>query len=164
MDPWYSSGRFYQALVKVKGWQSGDINDIAQKVQRSGHPEAYRKREPLARAWASVLTGHSPAGLSCVRHDADSASTAVLDDVLKRALGSKATVKRNAKQVVITSPDSTTLWSGVALAMAQSGQVRFSSVEAAGKAWSHDEYAVSPWRDEAPRNGASDTIAVLVLG
>ena len=43
MDPWYSSGRFYEELVKFDGWESTDVNDIAQKVQRSGHPEAYRK-------------------------------------------------------------------------------------------------------------------------
>ena len=38
MDPWYSSGRFYEELIKFEGWESTDVNDIAQKVQRSGHP------------------------------------------------------------------------------------------------------------------------------
>ena len=40
MDPYYSTGKFYDALVKIKNWESDDINDVAQKVQHSGHPEA----------------------------------------------------------------------------------------------------------------------------
>ena len=45
LDPDYASERFYDALVKIKNWETDDINDLAQKVQRSGHPEAYRDHE-----------------------------------------------------------------------------------------------------------------------
>ena len=45
MDPYYATGKFYDALVKIDDWETGDINDVAQKVQRSGYPEAYRDHE-----------------------------------------------------------------------------------------------------------------------
>ncbi len=57
MDPLYSAGQFYTALVKVKGWRSGDINDVAQAVQRSGHPNAYRKHVSKAILLSTSLTG-----------------------------------------------------------------------------------------------------------
>ena len=66
MDPDYAAGKFYDALVKIKNWQTDDINDVAQKVQRSGHPEAYNDHEADARVLASALTGQSPAGFSCL--------------------------------------------------------------------------------------------------
>ena len=66
MDPYYSTGKFYDALVKIKNWESDDINDVAQKVQRSGHPEAYRDHEQDGRVLASTLTGQSAAGFSCL--------------------------------------------------------------------------------------------------
>ena len=66
MDPDYATGKFYDALVKIENWETADINDIAQQVQRSGHPEAYRDHEADARVLASALTGQSQAGLSCL--------------------------------------------------------------------------------------------------
>ena len=66
MDPYYATGKFYDALVKIDSWETGDINDVAQRVQRSGYPEAYRDHEADARVLASTLTGHSPAGFSCL--------------------------------------------------------------------------------------------------
>src|SRR5690625_6320311 len=38
MDPVYSTNAFYDALIEVDGYEAGDINDVAQQVQRSGHP------------------------------------------------------------------------------------------------------------------------------
>lgn len=43
MDPWYSATAFYKALVRVKKWDTRDLNDVAQAVQRSAYPQAYRK-------------------------------------------------------------------------------------------------------------------------
>ena len=44
-----------------------EITVAAQAVQRSGFPDAYADHEADARAIASALTGHSPAGFSCAR-------------------------------------------------------------------------------------------------
>lgn len=66
MDPVYSTNAFYDALIEVDGYESGDINDVAQQVQRSGHPGAYRDHETEGRLYASALTGMSGANLHCV--------------------------------------------------------------------------------------------------
>jgi len=71
MDPVYATGRFYSALVKVKGYETLPITEAAQAVQRSGFPDAYAQHETAARAYASALTGNSPAALTCVLHSPD---------------------------------------------------------------------------------------------
>lgn len=68
MDPVYSTGRFYDGLVAVAGYQELPITDAAQRVQRSAFPEAYAQHETRARAWASALTGWSPGALTCTLH------------------------------------------------------------------------------------------------
>lgn len=65
MDPVYSANAFYDVLETLPGYQSADINDIAQQVQRSGHPEAYRDHETEGRLYASALTGQSGPNLRC---------------------------------------------------------------------------------------------------
>lgn len=66
MDPVYSTNAFYDALVKVEGYQDLRITEAAQRVQRSGFPEAYEQHAEGARALASALTGWSAGGFSCV--------------------------------------------------------------------------------------------------
>src|SRR4051794_1484291 len=67
-DPYYAAGRFYDELRKVHGYQAMRITEAAQKVQRSGYPEAYEDHAADARALASALTGYSHASFSCVVH------------------------------------------------------------------------------------------------
>ncbi len=64
-DPGHATNAFYDALVKVHGYQSMQITKVAQKVQRSAYPEAYADHEPEGRVLASALTGHSTAALTC---------------------------------------------------------------------------------------------------
>jgi hypothetical protein len=66
MRPLYATNAFYDALVKVDGYQDMRITEAAQEVQRSGFPEAYEAHAPGARALASALTGWSPRRFSCV--------------------------------------------------------------------------------------------------
>ncbi|GAA1852998.1 hypothetical protein [Myceligenerans crystallogenes] len=65
LDPVYSTNAFYDGLVKVEGYEDMAITVAAQEVQRSGYPDAYARHEVRSRAWASSLTGHSPAALTC---------------------------------------------------------------------------------------------------
>ncbi len=67
-DPYYAINRFYDALEKIDGYQQMRITEAAQKVQRSGFPEAYEDHAPDSRALASALTGYSPARFCCVVH------------------------------------------------------------------------------------------------
>ncbi|MET9835292.1 heavy metal transporter [Streptomyces sp. NPDC006385] len=65
MDPIYSAGIFYEHLVKVRDYTRLPLTVAAQRVQRSGFPEAYAKHEPDARLLAAALTGRSAATLTC---------------------------------------------------------------------------------------------------
>jgi hypothetical protein len=69
-DPTYAANRFYDALEKVDGYQTMRITEAAQKVQRSGYPEAYEHHAADARALASALSGNSPGAFTCVVHQA----------------------------------------------------------------------------------------------
>jgi hypothetical protein len=66
LDPVYASGKFFDALVKIRGYESMEITQVAQKVQRSAYPEAYADHEPEGRVLASALSGYSPGGFSCI--------------------------------------------------------------------------------------------------
>ena len=44
MDPYYAANAFYDALVKIPDYESLEITDAAQRVQRSAYPTAYAAR------------------------------------------------------------------------------------------------------------------------
>jgi hypothetical protein len=73
LDPVYSAGKFYDALVKVSDWQTRPLTEVAQRVQQSGFPEAYAQWEQQAGALSHVLVARVPAGLSC-RFEPDEAA------------------------------------------------------------------------------------------
>jgi Na+-transporting methylmalonyl-CoA/oxaloacetate decarboxylase gamma subunit len=92
LDPVFSTNAFYDALVRIKGYETEDITTIAQRVQRSAYPEAYRDHEDQGRVLASTLSGWSPAGLTCDLAPATThaqPSTVAAD--LAEQTGSKAT-------------------------------------------------------------------------
>jgi hypothetical protein len=64
-DPTFSTNAFYDALVEVEGYESMEITEAAQEVQRSAFPDAYADHEADGRALASALSGNSPAGFWC---------------------------------------------------------------------------------------------------
>ncbi|MEU6810262.1 heavy metal transporter [Streptomyces sp. NPDC046831] len=65
MDPTYSAGEFYEHLGKVPGYTRLPLTVAAQRVQRSGYPQAYAKHEPDATLLAAALTGRAAATLTC---------------------------------------------------------------------------------------------------
>jgi hypothetical protein len=65
-DVRYATNKFYDELVKVDGFETMRITEAAQRVQRSGFPEAYEDHAEDGRALASALTGYSRARFSCV--------------------------------------------------------------------------------------------------
>ncbi|UQA93268.1 heavy metal transporter [Streptomyces halobius] len=67
MDPVYSAGEFYRHLVKVPGYSRLPLTAAAQKVQRSGYPQAYAKHEANAARLTGALTGRDPAALTCTQ-------------------------------------------------------------------------------------------------
>ena len=69
LNPYYSINSFYDALARVDGYESMEITEAAQLVQRSAFPDAYADHEEDARALASALTGNSPRAFTCVVDD-----------------------------------------------------------------------------------------------
>ncbi|GGS85838.1 hypothetical protein GCM10010240_19120 [Streptomyces griseoviridis] len=65
MDPTYAAGKFYDHLVEVPGYTRLPLTVAAQRVQRSGFPEAYARHERQAALLAAALTGRSAATLTC---------------------------------------------------------------------------------------------------
>ncbi|MFI6687254.1 hypothetical protein [Streptomyces sp. NPDC050485] len=65
MDPVYSAGKFYKHLAEVPGYSRLPLTVAAQKVQRSGFPQAYAKHEPDATVLTAALTGRQSAALTC---------------------------------------------------------------------------------------------------
>ncbi|MFC9608005.1 C40 family peptidase [Streptomyces niveus] len=54
-DPVYASTRFYNALKSVTGWEEMPLTQAAQRVQKSGFPDAYARHETLATALQQAL-------------------------------------------------------------------------------------------------------------
>jgi hypothetical protein len=63
-DPVHAAGRFYDHLVQIPNWQTGDLTAVADAVQRSAFPRAYEKWSQLAEELTAAL-GASPSGGSC---------------------------------------------------------------------------------------------------
>ena len=57
MDPVYASTKFYDALLKISGWEKMPLTEAAQKVQRSAYPDAYAKYETDAERVVAAVTG-----------------------------------------------------------------------------------------------------------
>lgn len=167
-DPWYASGKFYDELVKVKGWQSEDINDVAQSVQKSGVPDGYRKHVDAARAWASVLSGSSPSALSCVNRSTAKGTPAALAATASRGLAGRATVSEAAGRVTVRSQDATTLWAGMALTMASTDVAPVSSASVGTLSWTLDTKNYASWSGSSgpsasPSQGSAATSGTVRL-
>ncbi|MEV0737375.1 heavy metal transporter [Streptomyces sp. NPDC050549] len=85
MDPTYAAGVFYEHLAKVDDYQKLPLTVAAQRVQRSGYPEAYAKHEPDAAMLSAALTGQSAATLTC-QGLPDTTVTATGPDAVRAAL------------------------------------------------------------------------------
>ena len=85
LDPTYAAGVFYEHLSKVDDYQQLPLTVAAQRVQRSGYPEAYAKHEPEATLLSAALTGQAAATLTC-QGLPDTTRTAVGPDAVRAAL------------------------------------------------------------------------------
>lgn len=100
LDPEYSTNKFYDALEKIDGYESMDIAEAAQKVQRSAAGEAYAQHEAQARVTASVLSGQTDAGIGCALEEPGSARAARdVVALLERDFGVSADSRKGAVTV-----------------------------------------------------------------
>lgn len=94
LDPVYSTNAFYDALLRVQGYQDMAVTEAAQAVQRSAYPDAYAQHETRARAWANALYGFAHGAVRCQLDGEASTATdpAAVVARVQRDLGLTATV------------------------------------------------------------------------
>ncbi len=144
MDPYYSTNKFYDALVKIDGWRRGDITEMAQRVQRSGFPDAYRDHEADARVLASVFTGNSPAALTCLERAGNPGDAAALRAALIKTLG-RAEIETTGKTLLITADSAKEAWAFATFAVANSGRYGTQQVLVGDRVLDIDDVTLSEW-------------------
>lgn len=159
MDPWYSSGQFYDHLVQVADWDTGVINDVAQAVQRSGFPEAYAQHETKGRAWASALTGYSPAAVSCIDRADNPTDFSDLIAFYGTVFGDQLVVEQIESEIPelhISPADTQMGWSAAQLAMLMAQSAGIESMQVYEHQWTMGTTEFTIWEPAEP--GVADII------
>ena len=138
MDPYHASNAFYDALAKVPGYQSLEITDAAQRVQRSAYPDAYAQHEVMARAFASSLTGQTAAGLDCsLRAPDEAGDPAAVQERLSAAFG-EVPASTDGSTLVLQA-EGTRAWAVAQWAVANAKALSITEVQADGRTWSRQD-------------------------
>jgi len=149
MDPDYAAGKFYDALVKINNWQTDDINDVAQKVQRSGHPEAYNDHETDARVLASALTGQSPAGFSCLDRSGTAGDTKGLRSALQQTFGN-VDDSADGSMITIRAGSTRRAWAYAHYAVANASLYGVTTVKIKNRSWQTQDFNLPDWQEASP--------------
>nr|WP_239144416.1 hypothetical protein [Streptomyces sp. SID14515] len=177
MDPVYSAGEFYDHLAEVPGYSRLPLTVAAQRVQRSGFPQAYAKHEPDAALLAAALTGRKPASLNCTPSTATADGPGDAGQVraeLVRAFGkdvlpgtvaagsaAASTVSVPVRATATRSEDKASPrrgWELAHWAVAQSEALRIERVSYANRVWD----AGTGWRTERAKGMKTGTSAVKI--
>ncbi|MGO4190780.1 hypothetical protein AB4Y67_03830 [Arthrobacter sp. YAF17] len=138
MDPYHASNAFYDALVKVPGYQTLDITDAAQRVQRSAYPDAYAQHEVMARAFASSLTGQTAAGLDCsLRAPEEAGDPAVVQERLAAAFGGDPASLDGS--TLVLNAEGPRAWAVAQWAVANAKALSIIDVHADGRGWTRQD-------------------------
>ena len=168
MDPVFATTAFYDALVKVDGYQDLPITEAAQAVQRSGFPEAYSEHEAAARAWASAMYGYSAGTVTCTLAPPDGPGDAqALLARAQRDLGIGGTVTEAGvvldAATLIASPDQAERvgWSVAHWAVAVAQPLAVTEVRYGTSVWDRAE---GTWRvvQDAPTDLAPGQVLVVL--
>ncbi|MDI3213802.1 hypothetical protein [Arthrobacter sp. AL12] len=157
MDPYHASNAFYDALVKVPDYQTLEITDAAQRVQRSAYPDAYAQHEVMARSFASSLTGQTAAGLDCRLRDADAAGDpATVQERLTSDFGAVPAATEGGTLVLEAEGDRA--WAMAQWAVANAKALSITEVQAEGRSWTRQDR--NGWQaSEVPAGQVRVTVA-----
>ncbi|NUL46289.1 hypothetical protein F7P69_13950 [Cellulosimicrobium funkei] len=160
MDPVYAANRFYQELEElVPDFENLDITVAAQRVQRSAYPDAYADHEPEGRAYASALTGHSPAALNCVLKSPDEpGDAAAMAAALQEQLSSAQPQVSDDGRTVTIPASGTRGWALVQWAVANADQFGITSASFGGQGWVRADHG---W---APATGTDGAVTLTFAG
>jgi hypothetical protein len=149
MDPYYAVNAFYDALVRIPGYETMEITDAAQQVQRSAYPTAYAQHEDMGRFFASGLSGQTPEAVHCTLRSSESAGDATaVSAELDRAYGLGSTVEG---QTVVVEASGSQAWSVAHWAVANAKGLDVTQVEVAGRSWDRTER--NGWQESAAPEG-----------
>ncbi|MET9496427.1 heavy metal transporter [Streptomyces sp. NPDC006552] len=171
MDPAYAAERFYARLDKVPGYSRLPLTVAAQRVQRSGYPQAYAKHEPDATLLSASLTGRAAATLTCEGGPGGPAKTgtpARVEAALVRDFGRDVAPARGRDRHSVRVPVPASVasaqggerqrgWELAQWAVANSSALRIERVAYAGREWVARETG-NGWR-RTPAAGASPASA-----
>ena len=159
LDPVYSANKFYDALTEIAGYERMSITQVAQKVQRSGFPEAYADHEHEGRVLASTLAGHSAGGIGCRLDDAISSTpAAAIAQRLTAELGVPAKVQ--GAQVQVTGRNAPQAWAAGSWAVAHAEADGITSVTVGNRSWTRAR-GDAAWSWHAASRPVAPTVVVI---
>ncbi|MEW9516690.1 heavy metal transporter [Streptomyces tubercidicus] len=174
MDPVYSAGEFYRHLAKVPGYSRLPLTVAAQKVQRSGYPQAYAKHEANAARLTGALTGRDQDALTCTESspvDGKAGGAPTVRERLVREFGpgvlpragggvraagggSGVTIPVPRSGAVAAGEDGRRGWELAMWAMAHSAELHIEQISYAGRMWTADE-AGKGWQRQPSGSAAA---------
>lgn len=134
MDPVFATNSFYDRLVKVTGYADMPITEAAQKVQISAFPQAYADHAEEARAFASALTGFSPAALDCILRQPVAAGDPIAVQAAAAAVFGDQQSQVNGRQLQLQAAGETG-WAKAHWAVASAKALNIESVSYSGLQW-----------------------------
>jgi hypothetical protein len=162
-DPVHAAGRFFDVLVRVDGWETGVLTEVAQEVQRSAYPDAYADHETEAEVLAAALTGQVTRGIGCRLDrpspaEVDPAATA---EKAARQLGDDLTptVDATARLLTFTAGDEGSAWTVAGWAVSHAEAEEVVAVSVAGLRWDRDDRPLE-WHDDDAGVGDATTVVV----
>ncbi len=160
LDPVHATNRFYDELVKVRGYETMPITKVAQEVQKSAFPEAYAEHEREGRVLASTLSGHSPGGLGCRLDDPTGPGDA---RTLVSALATEMGVRGSAsgRSVTVTGSSAEAAWSVGEWAVAKAGIHGVTRVQVADRQWTRT-LGKSGWSWQPVRTRGAETVTITL--
>ncbi|WP_234042374.1 hypothetical protein [Streptomyces marianii] len=170
LDPVFSAGAFYDHLAEVPGYSRLPLTVAAQRVQRSGFPQAYAKHEPDASLLSAALTGRASASLTCTAAPSTKpGDPAKVRSELARSFGAgvlpaaggkgRAGAPQSSELTVPVVPTARADdaerrgWELAHWAVAKAAELRIAEVSFAGRVWSAEK-ADEGWRTAGPDGSA----------
>ena len=164
-DPRYAARKFYDKLLKVRGWQQMPLTDAAQAVQRSATPLAYAQWEDEASALSKAFLGAETGAVTCqLRQETKLTGTEGVRDVvaeLRHDLGAlRVTPKPDAQKpgMTVTVNDGTLGWRTAHWLVAKSHQYGIRRVSFAGKEWTSES---GKWQVAGSADARTIQVAML---
>ena len=136
LDPRYSAGKFFDALVEVPDWERKQLTVAAQAVQQSAYPTAYQQWEDQAATLAGAFTGAEPALLSCSFPEPTVAATPAK---VLQLLGLELPHTRLATSTQAGELRPVAAWATVGWLVAKADRLGIEAVAHAGRRWTRTE-------------------------